>query len=323
MKKKITVLTLCVLLYALCSSAEAQQAKKLSRLGYLALRASASSQDEVFKQGLHDLGWIEGQNIETEYRWAGDRADRLPVLAEELVRSNVDVIVAGATPVIQAAKHATTTIPIVMTVSADAVDAGLVKSLAHPGENVTGLSFLDTELSAKRLELLKETLPKIARVAILRHVTSATASLHAVESAARSLRLQLQIHEVQEPRDLDQAFGAMTHEGAEALNVLASPILNANRKTLIELAAKHRLPAIYQWKEFVEEGGLMSYAASITDMYHRAATYVDKILKGAKPADLPVEQPTTFELVINLKTANQLGLTLPPNVLARADRVIK
>jgi putative ABC transport system substrate-binding protein len=323
MKKKITVLTLCALLYALCSSAGAQQAKKLSRLGYLQLRASASSQDEAFKQGLHDLGWIEGRTIAIEYRWAADRADRLPALADELVHFNVNVIVAGGTPVIQAAKRATTTIPIVMTVSADAVDAGLVKSLAHPGENVTGLSFLDTELSAKRLELLKETLPKIARVAILRHATSATASLRAVESAARSLRLQLQFHEVQDPKGLEQAFGAMTHERAEALNVLASPILYANRKTLIELAAKHRLPAVYEFKEFVEDGGLMSYAASITDMYHRAATYVDKILKGAKPADLPVEQPTKFELVINLKAAKQIGLTIPPSVLARADKVIK
>jgi ABC-type uncharacterized transport system substrate-binding protein len=323
MRGKVISVALSTFLLALSFRVEAQQVKKVPRIGYMALRASPSSQDEAFKQGLHDLGWIEGQTIAIEYHWVGDRPDRLPALANDLVRSNVDVIVVGATPVIQAAKHATKIIPIVMTVSADAVDAGLVKSLAHPGENVTGLSFLDTELSAKRLELLKEAFPKISRVAVLRHVTSAPASLRGVESAAQLLRLQLRVYEVKDLKDLDQTFDAMTHERAEALNVLASPILFANRKILIDLAAKHRIPAVYQWTEFVEDGGLMSYAASITEMYRRAAGYVDKILKGAKPGDLPVEQPTKFEMAINLETAKQIGVTIPPNLLARADKVIK
>jgi len=315
----IAVLALGILVAPLA----AQQPKHVPRIGFLNLRPGPNAWDAAFQQGLHDLGWVEGQNIVFEYRWAAGRVDRLPALAEELVRLHVDVIVAGATPVIQAAKHATTTIPIVMAISADAVDAGLVKSLAHPGENVTGLSFLDTELSAKRLELLKEALPQLSRVAVLRHVTSTIAALRAVESAGRSLGVLLQVHEVQSPEDFDQAFHAMRQEGSEALNVLASPILFAHRKTLIELAAQHRLPAVYQWREFVEEGGLMSYAASPADMYRRAAAYVDKILKGAKPGDLPVEQPMKFELVINLKTAKALGLTIPPALLFQADEVIK
>jgi putative tryptophan/tyrosine transport system substrate-binding protein len=304
-------------------AAEAQPAKKLPHIGYLALRSEPADQDAAFQQGLRELGWVEGQNMAIEYRWAADRVDRLPALAEELVRLEVDVIVASATPVVKAAKHATSTIPIVMPAVADAVDAGLVQNLARPGENVTGLSFLDTELSAKRLELLKEALPTISRVVILRRVTSTTAALRAVESAGRSLGLQLQLHEVRGPEDFDQAFHAMRQERADALNVLASPILNAHRKTLIELAARYQLPAVYQWKEFAEEGGLMAYGASLPDMYRRAATYVDKILKGTKPADLPVEQPIKFELVINLKTAQALGLTIPPMLVFQADEVIR
>jgi len=304
-------------------AADTQQPKHVPRIGFLNLRPGPNAWDAAFQQGLHELGWVEGQNIAFEYRWAAGKVDRLPALAEELVRLHVDVLVAGATPVIQAAKHATTTIPIVMAVSADAVDAGLVKSLAHPGENVTGLSFHDTELSAKRLELLKEALPQLTRIAVLRHVTSTIAASRAVESASRSLGVQLQVHEVRGPEDFDQTFRAMSQEGSEALNVLASPILFAHRKTLIELAAQYRLPVVYQWREFVEEGGLMSYAASPRDMYRRAATYVDKILKGAKPADLPVEQPTKFELVINLKTAQALGITMPPSLLMLADEVIR
>ena len=295
----------------------------MPRIGFLNLRPGPNAWDAAFQQGLHDLGWVEGQNIAFEYRWAASRVDRLPALAEALVRLPVDVLVVGATPVIQATKHATTTIPIVMAVSAAAVDAGLVKSLAHPGENVTGLSFLDTELSAKRLEWLKEALPQLSRVALLRHVTSTIAALRAVEAAGRSLGVQLQGHEVQGPEDFDQAFRAMSQEGSEALNVLASPILFAHRKTLIELAAQHRLPAVSQWRECVEEGGLRSYAASPPDMFRRAATSVDKIRKGAKPADLPVEQPMKFELVINLKTAQALGITLSPTLLFLADKVIK
>ena len=315
----IAVLALGILVAPLA----AQQPKHVPRIGFLNLRPGPNAWDAAFQQGLHDLGWVEGQNIAFEYRWAAGRVDRLPALAEALVRLPVDVLVVGATPVIQATKHATTTIPIVMAVSAAAVDAGLVKSLAHPGENGTGLSFLDTELSAKRLEWLKEALPQLSRVALLRHVTSTIAALRAVEAAGRSLGVQLQVHEVRGPEDFEQAFRTMSQEGSEALNVLASPILFAHRKTLIELAAQHRLPAVYQWREFVEEGGLMSYAASPADMYRRAAAYVDKILKGAKPGDLPVEQPMKFELVINLKTAKALGLTIPPALLFQADEVIK
>jgi len=277
----------------------------------------------AFKRGLGDLGWVEGKNILIEYRWAAGKVDRLPELAQELIHLHVDAIVVSGTPAIQAAKSATTSIPIIMTVAADPVDAGLVKSLAHPGENVTGLSFLDTELSAKRLELLKEAFPKISRVAVLRHVTSAIAAVGAVESVGRSLALQIQIHEVKSPEELDQAFNAMRQDRSEAVNVLPSPILFNNRKALIELATKYRLPAVYHLKEFVDDGGLMSYAASFPEMCQRAATYVDKILKGVKAADLPVEQPTKFELVISLKTPKEIGVTIPPNVLARADKVIR
>jgi len=317
------LLALSILILVTPLATHAQPAGKIPRLGYLMVRPGPTTYDAAFLQGLRELGWVEGQNMAIEYRWAADQMDRLPALAEELVRLRVDVIVAAATPGVQAAKHATSTIPIVMTGVADAVDAGLVQSLARPGENVTGLSFLDTELSAKRLELLKEALPTISRVALLRHVASTTAALRAVEAAGRSLGVQLQVHEVRGPADLEQAFSAMSQEHTEALNVQASPVLNAHRKTLIALAAQHRLPAVYQWREFVEEGGLMSYAASLPDLYHRAATYVDKILKGTKPGDLPVEQPTKFELVLNLKTAQALGITFPPDMLMLADEVIR
>ena len=322
MNRKIVWLPTAVVLIAV-SLADAQQLKKFPHIGYLNLRSGPADLDAEFNQGLRELGWVEGKNIAIEYRWAAGRIERLPALTEQLIGGKVDIIVVSATPVVQAAKNATSTIPIVMVAVADAVDAGLVKSLAHPGGNVTGLSFLDTELTAKRLELLKEALPQISRVAILRHVTSTAAALHAVEVAGQSLGVQLQVHTVRGPEDFDQAFSAMRQEHNEALNVLASPILNDNRKTLIELAAKFRLPAVYQWREFVEDGGLMSYAASLPDLYRRAATYVDKILKGANPANLPVEQPTKFEFFINLKTAKQLGVTIPPSVLARADKVIR
>jgi len=323
MRRASLALVLTLALLAAPLAGEAQTPGKMPRIGYLAFPAERLPAHDAFLQGLRELGYVEGQNIAIEYRWAGGKADRLPALAAELVALKVDVIVTASTPAIQAVKQTTKTIPIVMAASGNAVESGLVKSLARPGENVTGLTFLDPEISAKRLQLLKEVLPRMSRVAVLKHVTTTTASLDASRAAARSLGLQLQILEVEAPEDFDRVFGVMREQRAEALNVLASPILNANRKALVQLAAKYQLPAVYQWREFVEDGGLMSYAASLAEMLRRAATYVDKILKGAKPADLPVEQPTRFELVINLKTAKALGLTIPQSVLFRADEVIQ
>jgi putative ABC transport system substrate-binding protein len=239
------------------------------------------------------------------------------------VKLKVDIIVTAGSPGVAAAKQATTTIPIVIAAIRDAVESGFVTSLARPGGNITGLSFLNAELEGKRLELLKEAVPRLSRIALLHHGPLSGASSSKLKAVGQSLSLKLQFHSVQGAEDFDKTFSAIKHDGAEALQVLASPTLAAHRKSLVRLAMQHRLPTVYQWKEFVEVGGLMSYAANLTDMYRRAAVYVDKILRGAKPADLPVEQPTKFELVINLKTAKQLGLTIPPNVLARADRVIK
>jgi putative ABC transport system substrate-binding protein len=305
--------------------AQAQQTKKVPRVGYL----SSVSPDQVsylyaaFLQSLRDLGYIEGENIVIESRWAEGKMDRLPDLATELVRLKVDVIVtAGGTPVAQAAKEATNTIPIVFTGSGDAVVRGLVASLAKPGGNITGLSFLDHDLAGKRLEVIREAVPKISSIAYLWD-PGVGSILKSMEVAARALGVQLRSIEVRSPNDLEGAFGVATRERARALSVAPHPIFTQNRTQIVELAAKHRLPAIYAWKEFVEIGGLMSYGVSLPDLYRRAATYVDKILKGTKPADLPIEQPTKFELWVNLKAAKQIGLTIPPNVLVRADRVIR
>ncbi|MGH7322084.1 MAG: ABC transporter substrate-binding protein [Candidatus Rokuibacteriota bacterium] len=322
------IVTLALGLLAAPLAVEAQQPGGIPRIGVLSFPTgtspAASPAASAFRQGLRELGYVEGQNIAIEYRWAGGKAERLAPLAAELVALKVDVIVTSSTPAIRAAKQATKSIPIVMAASGDAVGAGLVKSLPRSGENVTGLTFQDPEVSAKRLQLLKEAFPRVSRVAVLRHTTPEPGgSLRAMEGAARSLGLQLQIVTVDGPEDFDRAFGAMKQGRAQALAVMASPILFANRKPLIELAARHRLPAIYQWREIVEQGGLMSYSASLTDMFRRAATYVDKILKGAKPGDLPVEQPTKFELVVNLKGREGARLHHPAAVLARADQVIQ
>jgi putative tryptophan/tyrosine transport system substrate-binding protein len=310
-------------------AASAQQAGKVWRIGLLGGYSPTSPEGsrawEAFFQGLRELGYVEGQNILIEGRFYGDRTERLPALAAELVRLKVDVIVAQGPPAPEAAQRATSTIPIVMTVHQDPVGSGLVASLARPGRNVTGLSVLSTELVGKRLQLLKEAVPGLSRVAVLSDPTHPTAALQLREAevAARSLKVQLQVLEARAPSDFANAFSAMTKDRAGGLIALGGLMFFVQRTRIVELAAQSRLPAIYGAKEFAEAGGLMAYGPNIRESYRRAATYVDKILKGAKPGDLPVEQPTKFELVINLKTAKALGLTIPQSLLLRADRVIE
>jgi ABC-type uncharacterized transport system substrate-binding protein len=311
-------------------AAEAQQAAKIARIGFLSLNVSASPHVlEPFLQGLRDLGYVEGRNLVIEYRDAEGKPERLPALAAELVALKVDVIFAPGTPHALAAKQATRTVPIVFTGVTDPVTDGLVTSLARPGGNVTGLSLLATlELVGKRLELLKQAVPGVTRVAILRQPggqgeRTETDSLKAAEVAARALGVRLQFVEARGPTDFDRAFSDMTRARAGALIGLGGVMFFNERRHLVDLAAKNRLPAVYPLREYVDAGGLMSYGPDLADSLRRAATYVDKILKGAKPADLPVEQPTKFELVINLKTAKALGLTIPQSVLGRADEVIQ
>jgi len=310
-------------------AAEAQQAAKIARIGYLALNLVASPHlPEAFRQGLRDLGYVEGRNVVIEYRDAEGKWDRLPALAAELVALNVDVIVAAATRHALAAKQATRTLPIVFAVVADPVGSELVTSLARPGGNVTGLSVLAPELVGKRLELLTQAVPGVSRVAVLRHPgaqgeRTEKEMLKGAEAAARALGVRLQLLEARGPDDLDRAFSEMTRSHAGALTVLPSSMLFTERRRLVDLAAKNRLPAVYELREFVDAGGLMAYGPDLADLFRRAATYVDKILKGVEPGDLPVEQPTKFELVINLKTAKALGLTIPQSVLGRADEVIQ
>ena len=329
MSIKITGFALCALLLALAFPAHAQQPKKAARIGIL--RSDSPSPNApvetlvAFRGGLRELGYVEGQNIFLEYRWAEGRYERLPDLAAELVRLKVDVISTTATPATNAAKQATKTIPIVFVNVSDPVASGLVASLARPGGNITGLTNISSDLSGKQLELLKESVPGATRVAVLWNPANPAAALQLkeTEAAARSLKVQLQLQEVRDPKDLDTAFSAMTRGRPNALFVLADPMLSTYRSRIADLAVRGRLPTIYWLRSFTDAGGLMSYGPSNADLNRRAATYVDKILKGTKPADLPVEQPTKFEFVINLKTAKQIGLTIPPNVLARADRVIK
>ena len=327
MNKKICLLALCAMLFALCLRAEAQQPTKLHRIGYL-LGASSSfytARIDAFQQGLNELGYTEGKNIVIEYRYADGKADRLPALAVELVRLKLDVIVATTTPSVLAVKKASATIPIVFVSVADPVASGLVASLARPGGNITGLTILAPELSGKRLELLKEAVPKATRVAFLWNSANPAQGLLWKESqaAAQELRLQLQSLEVRSSNDFENAFEAALRERAQALITAPEPLINTHLKRIVEFAAKSRLPAMYAGPEVVDAGGLMSYAPDYTHQYRRAATYVDKILKGAKPSDLPIERPMKFEFVINLKTAKEIGLTISPNVLARADKVIK
>jgi ABC-type uncharacterized transport system substrate-binding protein len=326
-EKKIIHFALYALLLALSFPAEAQQPKIIPRIGVITQGSlsSAARSIKAFREGLRDLGYVEGQNITVEYRYAEGVDERFPNLAAEAVQLKVNVIVAIGTPAAQAAKNATQTIPIVMISVTDPVGTGLVASLAHPGGNVTGLSNLNSDLGGKQLELLKEAFPKISRVAVLWDSANAGNALWLGEmkTAAGALRITLQPLDVRGPDEFERAFSAIKKEHANALSVLANGVANTNRARIVDFAAKSKLPAMYANNLFVDTGGLMSYATDSADLWRRAAAYVDKILKGAKPADLPVEQPTKFELVINLQTAKQIGLTIPPNVLARADRVIK
>ena len=326
MTKQILPLTLCAMLFALCSSAQAQQPAKIPRLGVLTggSASSDSTRIQAFLQGLRELGWVEGQNIVIEYRHAEGKLDRFKKLAAELMTSRVDIIIAQAPAAVRAAKGASSTIPIVMAHGGDPVAQGFVASLARPGGNVTGLSNFSAELSGKRLELLKEAFPNVSRVAVIWNpdAPGPVLSFTELEIAANALKVPLQSLQVRGPKDFERAFQA-AREQAGSLVVIQDVVSVTHLKRIVELAAMHRLPAIYMGKEWAEAGGLMSYGVSQPDLHRRAAVYVDKILKGAKPADLPVEQPTKFEFIINLKTAKQIGLTIPPNVLARADRVIK
>jgi len=309
--------------------AAAQQAGKMPRIGFLSLNLAASPHlPEAFRQGLRDLGYVEGGNVVIEYRSAEGKPERLPALAAELVALKVDVILAGGPAQALAAKHATRTLPIVFTAAPDPVTDGLVTSLARPGGNVTGLSNLTTDLVDKRLELVKQAVPGVSRVAILwqpggQGGRTGKDMLKEAEVAARTLGVRVQVVEARGPEDFDRAFSDMTRARAGVLTGLSGSMFFNERRRLVDLAAKNRLPAVYPLREYVEAGGLMSYGPNLADMFRRAATYVDKILKGAKPADLPVEQPTKFELVINLKTAKALGLTIPPSLLQRADQVIE
>ncbi len=308
--------------FALSFPAEAQQSGKIPRIGYLHLRLDPSQ--EAFLQGLRELGYMEGQNIIIYHRSAEGKRDRLPALAAELVRLKVDVIVALSPPTARAAKNTTTTIPIVMRSTSDPVRSGFVASLARPGGNITGLWSISGELIGKRLELLKEVVPGLSRVAVLwKSGRRSGVRFKKTEVAARALGLQLQFLQVRDPSDFQGAFEAATREQAGALITLRTPITVLHRKQIADLALESRLPAVYDDRRFVLAGGLMSYGTNLAALHRRAATYVDKILKGAKPADLPVERPTKFELIINLKTAKQLDITIPPEVLMRADKVIK
>ena len=318
------LVAVALILVGCVGMAEAQQAKKLPRIGYLAIGSEVGQVSEAFLQGLRDLGYVEGKNIIIEYR--GDpqrREDRLPELAADLVRLKVDVIVALDPPAAHAAQNATKTTPIVIRSTADPVRAGFVSSLARPGGNITGMTSISSELYGKRLELLKEVIPRLSRVAVLRNPDRSASAFEAMQNAARSLALQLQSLEVRDPNDFENAFRAAGKARAQALITIRTPLINDQRKQIADLAIKSRLPAIYDERAYVEADGLMSYGTNLDDLRRHAAVFVDKILKGRKPADLPVEQPTNFELVINLKAAKQIGLTIPPNVLARADRVIK
>jgi putative ABC transport system substrate-binding protein len=327
MRKGFFGFALCALLLALCFSAEAQQpAGRVPTIGYLTTAAETTPNPyvEAFRQGLRDLGYVEGKNIHIEYRYAGGKSERLPELAQELVRLKVDVLVTGAAAVVRATKSATSTLPIVVTNIGDL--SGLVASLARPGGNVTGLTHISAELVGKRLELLKEVVPKVSRVAFLKSddALAAKSMFDDAQEAAKALAVQFQLLEmkVKNP-DIEGTFRVIVRERIGALITESSGPVSFHRKRVLELIEQNRIPAMHSEHEWVNAGGLMSYGANRVDLYRRAAVYVDKILKGRKPADLPVEQPTKFEFIINLKAAKQIGLTIPPNVLARADRVIR
>ncbi len=324
----VSSIVVAAVMLTIAMVANAQQPTKVPRIGYLGgVSPSANSgRIEAFRRGLRELGYIEGKNIVIEWRHAeAAKLDRLPVLAAELVRLKVDIVVTGGPPATRSAKEATATIPIVMGFDDDPVGNGFVASLARPAGNITGLSALSPEISGKQLELLKEIVPKLSRVAVLGTSTRPgnTQTLKEIELAADAFGVKIQYRDVLGPRDIETVFRAASERRAEAVLLLSSPVFTSQRTQIANLAIKSRLPAIYPQQEFVQDGALMTYSVNVADMYHRAASYVDKILKGAKPTDLPVEQPTKFEFIINLKAAKQIGLTIPPEVLARADRLIK
>jgi putative ABC transport system substrate-binding protein len=326
MKIKMTVLTLCALLFALCFSASAQQPKRVPQVGYLSASSASEAlpRTEAFRRGLRELGYVEGNNIVLEFRYAEGKFDRLPALAAELVRLKVDAIVSAGPSVTRPAKEATTAIPIVMTNDSDPVGSGFVQSLARPGGNITGLTSLARELSGKRLELLKEILPKLARVAVLgtSDIPGNAQALKETELAAGAFGVRTQYIDIRAAKDIEPAFQAASKGRADAASVLNGP--PHIQRLIPAVAARSRMPAMYFNPAIIErDGGLISYGTSLSDLDRRAAVFVDKILKGTKPADLPVEQPIKFELIINLKAAKQIGLKIPPNVLARADRVIR
>jgi putative tryptophan/tyrosine transport system substrate-binding protein len=328
-KLKLVVCALCAVLLGLCWSVEAQQPKKVPRIGYLVSSdpATESTRSEAIRLALRELGYIEGQNIDVAYRYSEGKINWASDLAAELVRLKVDImVVAGGTHWIRAAKNATKKIPIVMVgTGSDPVEEGLVESLGRPGGNVTGVTNLTTELGGKRLELLKEAVPKVARVAVLYNPVTPgiVLELKEVQTAARALGMTIEPWEVQPADGFDKVFAAMGKQRPDGLLVLSGPVMGASGKRIAGFALKSRLPSVHGTRLYVDAGGLMSYGADLADSYRSVAIYIDKILKGAKPADLPVEQPSKFELVINLKTAKQLGLTIPSRVLARADKVIK
>jgi ABC-type uncharacterized transport system substrate-binding protein len=327
-RASVFALAICALLFALCGSTSAQQPKKVPRIGYLVISSfsGSASRAEAFRLGLRELGYVEGKNILIEWRSAEGKQDRGPALAEELVRLKVDVLVTGGSGATRPAKEATKSIPIVMAQDDDPVGNGHVASLARPGGNITGLSSLGAELNGKRLELLKEVVPKLSQVTVFGTSSEPgnARGLNDTELAARVLRVKLQYVNILTRTDIEAGYrAAVTGKAGGILVSVGGPILNSYGAQIRDLAVKHQLPAIYGRPNDPEAGGLMSYSANSDDLFRRAATYVDKILKGAKPADIPVEQPTKFEFIINLKTAKQIGLTIPPNVLARADRVIK
>jgi putative tryptophan/tyrosine transport system substrate-binding protein len=330
MKRKITVLALSAMLFPLCSPADAQQPNKVYRIGFLD-RSTASGTEvllKVFRQELGKLGWAEGKNIAIEYRFADQKSERLPDLAAELVRLKVDVIVTGGSGPTHYAKQATATIPIIMAQDPDPVGNGLIASLARPGGNVTGLSSLNSELGTKRIEILRDAVAKLVRVGYLQAAESGlprgTSTLKEIRAAALALGVKVEEINIQfDAKGLESAFQTAKQKQVGAITVSAAPPFFAERKRMVELAVKYRFPAIYPARQYIDEGGLMFYGADLVDLYRRAAHYVDKILKGTKPADLPVQQATKFEFVINLKAAKQIGLTLSPEFLSRANQVLK
>ena len=325
MERRVFISSIAGGLLAVPLAAEAQQAGKVSRIGFVRGSAPPAAEVEAFRQGLRELGYIEGKNLDILFRWAEGRDERLPSLVAELIQLNVDLIVSSAPAATRAAKEATTTIPIVMVTVADPVAFGFVRSLARPGGNITGFAFQHPELSGKRLALLKETIPKLSRVAVLWNADNPykAVDMKEVKAAAAGLGVMLQSLAVRGVEGFDSAFEAARHGRAGCIITLEDPFTITHRARIVELARKHRMPALYGRRVYVDAGGLMSYGPDPIDQYRRAAIYVDRILNGTKPSDLPVEQPTKFELAVNLKTAKALGLTIPPSLLLRADQVIE